>query len=443
MKHLLIPMACLAVIVLVSSTPARAQESSITETFDEPLGAGWEAAPKASVIAGELVLPPGAFAVRGGAWTNITLTGLSFTGQGELSVNYAMSDRGQYGLHLLDDRIWTLERAGTELAAMPGTKIDSGSPVDVSIEFVDGTHTVSVNGATVLTVTDPDPLPAGSVGLFSGGERTVTLDEMALVGSGSEPAAGTESGPEPQVAASAPATTTTTSVPASSAGAAGWLEDFFAINTTSAGIGEAAANLALAALLAFVLGRVYVFWGAGLSNRRRFAANFMVVAVATTFIILVVRSSVALSLGLVGALSIVRFRAAIKDPEELTYMFLVIGVGIGLGDNQRLLTVTALGIAVVVIGLMRLFRESTVDFNLHVTVSSEGAGAIAPDAVAAALQPHCSRIRLSRFDETPTTSECSYLVEFAGSEEMHAARSALRGLSPDLSVSFLDDKGLW
>jgi hypothetical protein len=139
----------------------------------------------------------------------------------------------------------------------------------------------------------------------------------------------------------------------------------------------------------------------------------------------------------------VRFRAAIKDPEELTYMFLAIGIGIGLGDNQRLLTVIALGVAVVVIGLMRLFRESTADFNLHVTVSSEGDLAIGPDVVAAALQPHCTRIRLSRFDETPATSECSFLVEFAGEEEMHAARRSLREMSPGISVSFLDDKGLW
>lgn len=439
MKHRLFSIVCL--IVLLSVAPARAQDGSVSETFDEPLGAGWEAPAEVSVADGQLVLPPGTFAVRGGAWTGISLTGLSFTGEGELTVNYGMGDQGQYGLHLIDDRIWALERDGTELGAVPGSKIESGSQFDVTIEFVDGTHTVAVDGATVLTAPDSDPLPAGAVGLFSGGERTVTLDGLTLTGSG-EPAAVAEPGviAEPAAAATE-ATTTTTAAP--STGTTGWLEDFFGINNTGIDMGEAAINLVLAALLAFILGRVYVFWGAGLSNRRRFAANFMVVAVATTFIILVVRSSVALSLGLVGALSIVRFRAAIKDPEELTYMFLAIGIGIGLGDNQRLLTIIALGIAVAVIGLMRLFRESTADFNLHVTVSSDGELTIGPDVIAATLQPHCTRIRLSRFDETPTTSESSYLVEFAGPDEMHAARRALRELSPGLSVSFLDDKGLW
>ena len=51
-------------------------------------------------------------------------------------------------------------------------------------------------------------------------------------------------------------------------------------------------------------------------------------------VILVVKSSLALSLGLVGALSIVRFRTPIKEPEELVYLFLVIAIGLGAGAGQ-------------------------------------------------------------------------------------------------------------
>jgi len=439
--HRILSIACLIVLLLAS--PALAQDANVTETFDESLGSGWEAGPEILVADGHLVLPPGASAFRSGSWSSISCSGLSYAGDGELMISYGVGEGGQYVLHLFDDRIWMVERNGTELAANEGAPIAPGTSIDLAIELGSGTHSVSVDGEAVLTVDDPEPLPPGGVALASGGERTMTLDGLSLTGTAAETAA--ESAPDTGTApaiAGVPSETTTT-VASVSSSSSGWLEDFFAIDSTGSSMGEAAVNLALAALLAFVLGRVYVFWGAGLSNRRRFAANFMVVTVATTFIILVVRSSVALSLGLVGALSIVRFRAAIKDPEELTYMFLAIGMGIGLGDNQRLLTVIALGIAVVVIGLMRLFRESTADFNLHVTVSSDGDVTVGPEEVAATLQPHCTRIRLSRFDETPTTSECSYLVEFAGADEMHAARRALRDLSPGLSVSFLDDKGLW
>ena len=57
--------------------------------------------------------------------------------------------------------------------------------------------------------------------------------------------------------------------------------------------------------------------------------------------ITVIKFSLALSLGLVGALSIVRFRAAIKEPEELIYLFLIIGIGLAAGANQFLVAIIA------------------------------------------------------------------------------------------------------
>jgi hypothetical protein len=151
---------------------------------------------------------------------------------------------------------------------------------------------------------------------------------------------------------------------------------------------------------------------------------------------------VALSLGLVGALSIVRFRAAIKDPEELAYMFLAIGIGIGLGDNQRLITVLALAVAIAIIGLLRLFRGRETDFNLHVTVATEGSAAVDLPTVTSVLRPHCSKLRLSRYDETPAGTEAAFLAEFRGPDELHAARLALQDAAPGMSLTFLDNRGL-
>jgi hypothetical protein len=80
-------------------------------------------------------------------------------------------------------------------------------------------------------------------------------------------------------------------------------------------------------LLTSLLSLIYFFTGNSLSNRSRLATIFPLMALTTMLIISVVKSSLALSLGLVGALSIVRFRAAIKDPEELAYIFLAISLG--------------------------------------------------------------------------------------------------------------------
>ena len=69
------------------------------------------------------------------------------------------------------------------------------------------------------------------------------------------------------------------------------------------------------------------------------------------------KSSLALSLGLVGALSIVRFRAAIKEPEELVYLFLVIATGLGCGADQIKITLIGVVVAILLIYLNNIFTR--------------------------------------------------------------------------------------
>jgi len=86
-----------------------------------------------------------------------------------------------------------------------------------------------------------------------------------------------------------------------------------------------------------------------MNNREYFANIFILLAVTTCSVIIIVKYSLALSLGLVGALSIVRFRAAIKEPEELVYLFLTIAFGLAFGANQFTVGFILLGVAIVVI----------------------------------------------------------------------------------------------
>ena len=102
---------------------------------------------------------------------------------------------------------------------------------------------------------------------------------------------------------------------------------------------------------AFVMRKVYILYGRSMNNREYFGNIFILLALTTCAVIVIVKYSLALSLGLVGALSIVRFRAAIKEPEELVYLFLVIALGLCFGANQFavgaiLLLVTTLSIYV-------------------------------------------------------------------------------------------------
>ena len=108
-------------------------------------------------------------------------------------------------------------------------------------------------------------------------------------------------------------------------------------------------SLFCAALLSFLVQLFYIKYSSSLSNKKEFSKNFVVLGVTTTIVIMIVKSSLALSLGLVGALSIVRFRAAIKEPEELVYLFLIIAIGLGCGANQLLIITTGIFFALIVI----------------------------------------------------------------------------------------------
>ena len=116
-----------------------------------------------------------------------------------------------------------------------------------------------------------------------------------------------------------------------------YIQDF----TNTVSFTDFLVNLLVTAILVSLLRLYYIRFGTTVSNRIKFSNNFLPLALATMLIIMIVKSSIALSLGLVGALSIVRFRAAIKDPEELTYLFFVIGLGLAGGANQPVLAIVS------------------------------------------------------------------------------------------------------
>ena len=202
-------------------------------------------------------------------------------------------------------------------------------------------------------------------------------------------------------------------------------------------------NLLLAAALSFILSRVYIKYGESLSNRRIFARNFILVTMTTMLVIAIVKSSLALSLGLVGALSIVRFRAAIKEPEELAYLFLAIAIGLGFGADQRMITVIAFFIIMGIICLKKFSHRFQDHQNLYLTVSSQDPQKLDLDSVVQILKKHCIAINMKRFDETKEALEASFLVEFRDFTNMKEAREELRRLKDSIKITFLDNKGIY
>lgn len=113
-------------------------------------------------------------------------------------------------------------------------------------------------------------------------------------------------------------------------------------------------DTAIAMVLAFCIGlfifMVYKKTFNGVLYSSSFGVSLMAMTLITTFVILAVTSNVVLSLGMVGALSIVRFRTAVKEPLDIAYLFWAIASGIVLGAGMIPLAV----IGTVLIGILML-----------------------------------------------------------------------------------------
>lgn len=105
-------------------------------------------------------------------------------------------------------------------------------------------------------------------------------------------------------------------------------------NITSFSLADTIIAMILAFAIGFFIYYVYRKTFNGVMYSQSFGTSLVAMCVITTFVILAVTSNVVLSLGMVGALSIVRFRTAVKEPIEITYLFWAIGVGIVVGAGM-------------------------------------------------------------------------------------------------------------
>ena len=99
-------------------------------------------------------------------------------------------------------------------------------------------------------------------------------------------------------------------------------------------IGTVVLNISMAAVLGFLIFVSYFITHRGTIYSKKFNASLVVLTVLTGTVMTVIGNNIALSLGMVGALSIVRFRTAIKDSRDTVYIFwtIIVGICCGVGD---------------------------------------------------------------------------------------------------------------
>jgi len=123
----------------------------------------------------------------------------------------------------------------------------------------------------------------------------------------------------------------------------------------------AMANLGVTALISLFVWGIYRLTYSGVVYNRAFGMSIFMTSVVTAIIMMVIQSNLALSLGMVGALSIIRFRSAVKDPRDISYIFWSVAVGLAAGTGVHLLAIGGsllLGISILVFTLLGHPRHS-------------------------------------------------------------------------------------
>jgi len=203
-------------------------------------------------------------------------------------------------------------------------------------------------------------------------------------------------------------------------------------------------NLAIGLLLAIVVRWHFLRFGSTLSNRDELGGVLPFVLMTTILIISVVKSSLALSLGLVGALSIVRFRTPIKEPEELAYLFISIAIGLGLGANQVLATVAA---SLFILGAMTVLKQysaKNLGKNLYLSVNLESVAATdnALESINAVIGEHVTALDIRRLDQRSDGFDATYLLDITSSDDLLGLSKDLQNKHPGINITFLDQNGL-
>ncbi len=204
-------------------------------------------------------------------------------------------------------------------------------------------------------------------------------------------------------------------------------------------------NLGVGVVLALLLRWHFERFGSTLTNRMEFAQVFPFILLTTVLIITVVKSSLALSLGLVGALSIVRFRTPIKEPEELAYLFLAIGVGLGLGANEPGVTLVMFTGILLYMGLMSARTSSGLPPRLLVHVSAKltsGGAEETLQKLLAEVERDAPRVDLRRVDTEGDAFEATLVLDLQRADQIGTLISRIQAVVPSGSVSVVEGSSL-
>ncbi|MBE5797087.1 MAG: DUF4956 domain-containing protein [Clostridiales bacterium] len=201
------------------------------------------------------------------------------------------------------------------------------------------------------------------------------------------------------------------------------------------------AGVAMAMVFAFVVGLIIAFvykrCYRGVLYSPSFAVTLIMMTLVTTPVVMCIGSNVALSMGMVGALSIVRFRTAVKDPLDTAYMFWALTMGIVLGAGQYLIAIVVVGIISAIMFLMNILQFSSPNAYLLVLHYDEDA----EYDITQQLRRSVKHRRLRSKTVTRAGAEMTYEVRLDNKQDLVALMLNIEGVHDATLVACQTESG--
>ena len=199
-------------------------------------------------------------------------------------------------------------------------------------------------------------------------------------------------------------------------------------------------NLVFCLIISMIIKSYYINYSNSLTGKLHLGRIIPILSSVVFLVIVIVKSSLALSLGLVGALSIVRFRTPIKEPEELVYLFLSISVGLGFGAGYSLIT-SIIVLIILAFNYLFLKQKKTIKTNeYNLIIEIDGKEPKFDDFIEK-ISVFCDSIKFIRVDSDKRNHTIVLLISIKGDSSIDDLLKQLQ--SDNTNVSLFESNTNW
>jgi len=218
------------------------------------------------------------------------------------------------------------------------------------------------------------------------------------------------------------------------------LSDIFVVTLS---LQQVIVNLVVAFISGFLISIIYRLTNRGVGYTRSFIDSLVVLSMITSVVIMVIGNNLARAFGLVGAMSIIRFRTAVKDIQDIVFIFFALTAGMASGVGLHILSIVGviiIGITLVIFSKRKLLLRPFYNFLVQFHFSGDIEKGIPP--YQKILDKYCKSYKLINVRSTGRENEIelSYYIHLKKDTDQHRLFRELNAVSGIENLNFYYDE---